>query len=173
MEIEIVCLYEELIDPSRLKNHPKNRNHHPQEQIERFAQMLPYHKFRKPIEVSKRSGYITAGHGRKLAALRAGMKLVPVVYQDFESDEAEYAYIQADNALALWAELDLSGINSDLGDLGPDFDLDMLGIKDFKLDLNDADFEPGTEEDQGKLDEKQMTKCPNCGDVFDHAKNKA
>jgi len=162
MEIEIVCHYDELVNPKKLKNHSKNRNHHPQEQIERFAQMLPYHKFRKPIEVSRRSGCIVAGHGRKLAALRIGMELVPVVYQDFDSDEAEYAYIQADNALALWAELDLSGINTDLADLGPDFDLDMLGIKDFKLDLNE---EVEGHSDPDEVPEDVPTKA-KLGDLF-------
>jgi hypothetical protein len=65
------------------------------------------------------------------------------------------------------------GINSDLEFLGPDFDIDMLGIHNFTLDLEDKSFEPGSIDDQGKLDEKQMTKCPCCGEIFDHAKNKA
>ena len=65
-----------------------------------------------------------------------------MVYQDFESDEVEYAFIQSDNAIASWSELDLAGINVDLADLGPDFDIDLLGIKDFKLDLNE-DGAPG------------------------------
>lgn len=69
------------------------------------------------------------------------MKAVPVVYQGFDSEEAEYAFIQADNAIALWAELDLSGINEDIGELGPDFDIDLLGIKNFEIDVADKDFE--------------------------------
>lgn len=88
---------------------------------------------------------------------------MPVVYQDFDSTEAEYAFIQADNAIALWAELDLAGINADIGDLGPDFDINMLGIQDFTLD---PDFEPGDEADQGKLDTKKMKTCPECGHEF-------
>jgi DNA modification methylase len=74
------------------------------------------------------------------------MKEFPVVYQDFDTDEAEYAFIQADNAIALWAELDLSGINSDLPELGPDFDIDMLGIKNFEIDVADKDFEADEDE---------------------------
>ena len=34
-------------------------------------------------------------------------------------------------------------INTDLADLGPDFDIDMLGIKDFTLDISDKDDELG------------------------------
>jgi len=134
-DAKIQCLYDELIDPNKLKNHPKNRNKHGQDQIERLAELYSYQGIRHPIIVSKLSGFIVAGHGRKLAAIRAGIKKVPVVYQDFDSSEQEYAFIQSDNAIALWAELDLSGINQDMQDLGPDFDINMLGLKDFKLDL--------------------------------------
>lgn len=145
-EILIHCKYDELIDPKKLKNHPKNRNKHGQDQIDRLAEMYKYHGLRHPIIVSKISGHIVAGHGRKLAAIRAGVKEVPVVYQDFKDGEAEYAFLQADNAIALWAELDLSGINEDLADLGPDFDINMLGIQDFTLDV--AEKEGLTDEDE-------------------------
>ena len=132
--MNIHCKYDSLEDPKALKEHPKNRNKHSKDQIDRLAKLYEYHGIRHPIIVSRRSGFIVAGHGRKLAAIMAKVDEVPVVYQDFNSDEAEYAFIQADNAIALWAELDLSGINSDLTDLGPDFDLDMLGIENFTLD---------------------------------------
>lgn len=139
--MKIYCKYDELVDPKELKDHPKNRNKHGQDQIERLADMYQYHGIRHPIIVSTLSGCIVAGHGRKLAGLRAGIEEFPVVYQDFESNEAEYAFIQSDNAIALWADLDLAGINADLPDLGPDFNLDMLGIKNFTLDPWDSDIE--------------------------------
>jgi hypothetical protein len=124
-----------------LSDHPKNRNQHSPEQIQRLAKMYQYHGIRHPIIVSKLSGHIVAGHGRKLAGKKAGLEAMPVVYQDFADETAEYAFIQADNAIALWAELDLSGINSDLPELGPDFDIDMLGIEAFDLDMADKDLE--------------------------------
>lgn len=162
MEVLIHCKYDELVNPKSLKDHPKNRNKHGQDQIERLAELYKYHGIRHPIIVSKQTCLIVAGHGRKLAALRAGIKQVPVVYQEFESSEAEYAFIQSDNAIAEWSELDLSAINTDLADLGPDFDIDMLGIKDFKLDLN--------EENEGLCDpdevpEEVPTKA-KLGDLF-------
>ena len=133
-EIKIHCKFDEMINPNKLKNHPKNRNKHPQAQIDRLAELYKYHGIRHPIIVSKKTGFVVAGHGRKLAAIRAGLKEYPAVYQDFVSDESEYAFIQADNAIALWSELDFAGINADMGDLGPDFNLDMLGIQNFTLD---------------------------------------
>ena len=161
MEITIHCKYDELVNPKSLKDHPKNRNKHGQDQIERLAELYKYHGIRHPIIVSRNTGLIVAGHGRKLAALRAGIKEMPVVYQDFDSSEAEYAFIQADNAIALWAELDLSSINQDLPDLGPNFDIDMLGIKDFTLDLDRGEFDPDEDEE---MDESKVKRCPHCGE---------
>ena len=163
--MKIHCKYDELCDPKKLKNHPKNRNKHGQDQIERLSELYKYHGIRHPIIVSKLSGLIVAGHGRKLAAIRAGIKEYPVVYQDFESTEAEYAFLQADNAIALWADLDLSGINTDIADLGPSFDIDMLGIKNFTLDFAEKGFNPSyTKEDDENTNTNTKSKlCPHCG----------
>ena len=152
-EIKLHCKYDELVDPAALMNHPKNRNKHGQDQIERLAEMFKYHGIRHPIIVSNRTKCIVAGHGRKLAAIRAGIKKYPVVYQDFKNDEAEYAFIQADNAIALWAEMDLAGINADLSELdGSDFNIDMLGIRDFTVDISE------------KPKKKKERLCPSCGE---------
>lgn len=146
MEATIHCKYDTLADPRTLRDHHKNRNKHSEEQIERLAKLYGYHGVRHPIIVSSLSGCIVAGHGRKLAAIKAGIPEMPVVFQSFADEQAEYAFIQADNAIALWADLDLAGINADLGDLGPDFDLEMLGIEDFTLEIAEK-LEPGCDED--------------------------
>lgn len=147
-----------------LTNHRRNRNKHPQDQIDRLAEMFPYHGIRHPIIVSNRTKCIVAGHGRKLAAIRAGIKEYPVVYQDFASDEAEYAFIQADNAIALWSELDMAGINSDLSELdGSNFNIDMLGLKNFTLDFNDKEFDPINSNDE---QEKKEKRCPHCNEII-------
>lgn len=126
-------------DPKSLQPHPKNRNKHPKEQIERLVDLLKYQGWRLPIIVSKLSGYIVAGHGRLEAAMLAGFEKVPVAVQDFDDYEQEYAFMVSDNAISEWANLDLGGINDDLQDLGPDFDLEMLGFKDFKLEPAEKD----------------------------------
>ncbi len=133
--MKIRCLYDKLVPVNELKAHPKNRNAHPEEQIARLAQILEYQGFRYPIKVSKASGYITSGHGRLMAAMKLGLKEVPVNFQEYESEEQEYADIIADNSIASWSELDLKSINLDLPDLGPDFNIDLLGIKNFTLDV--------------------------------------
>ncbi len=146
-EIEIHCRFDELVPINKLKDHPKNRNKHPRDQLERLAKLYSYHGIRHPVIVSNLSGFVVAGCGRKDAGKIAGMATFPVVFQDFESEEAEYAFMQADNAIALWSEIDLSGINTDLPDLGPDFDIDMLGIRDFVIEPADK-LEPQCDEDE-------------------------
>jgi len=136
-----------LVDPKQLKRNPKNRNKHSEEQIEHLVKQFEYQGFRQPVVVSNRSGLVVAGHGRLEAALKMGAEKIPAVYQDFETEELEYAFGIADNSTADWAELDLSGINLDLPELGPDFDIDLLGIKDFSLDPSDAG--PPARGDQG------------------------
>jgi hypothetical protein len=146
------------------KFHPKNPNQHPDDQIEMLAKIIKYQGIRKAAVLSKRSDLLTAGHGRIVAAERAGATEYPVDDQDYESDEQEIADLTADNAIGGWSELDLAGINAFVPELGPDFDLDMLGIKDFNLD-----FLPGTEEEQGQLDQKKLVfmECPHCEKQFE------
>lgn len=159
--MKIECKYDELVDPKKLKDNPRNRNRHGSDQVERLAKLYVYHGVRHPIIVSNLSGCIAAGHGRKLAAIRAGVKKMPVVYQDFANADAEYAFIQSDNAVALWADLDIGSINSDVESMSKDFNIDMLGIKNFVVDIKSHDgFDPSasTEED------KPHKVCPHCGE---------
>ncbi len=133
-----------LVDPNELKVDPKNRNKHSDAQIERFCLLLDTYGMRWPILVSEQTGYIKAGEGRLLAAKKRNMPQVLVSYQEFSSHEVEYGFGISDNAIAAWAELDLSGINADMSDMSG-FDIDLLGIKDFKI--TEVEKVPGCDED--------------------------
>jgi hypothetical protein len=142
----------QLVDINRLVNNPKNNNKHPPEQIERLSKLIAAHGFRNPIVVSKRTGYVVAGHGRIAAAKGLGINLIPVMYQDFENEAQEYAYLTSDNAIASWAELDLSAVNTEMLDLGPDFDIELLGLKDFTIEpIEKFDIDETEKEGSGKL----------------------
>lgn len=134
--MNIHCKYDSLVEVSLLKPHPKNRNKHPQDQIDGLAKILKYQGIRAPIVVSKRSNKIVKGHGMLQAIKANHWDKAPVVYQDFKDDDQEWLYVQSDNAIASRSELDLSEINADLAELGP-FDIDLLGIKNFTVDLNE------------------------------------
>jgi len=135
------------VDVGLLMPNPKNRNDHPKKQIERLAEIIKFQGWRHPIIVSNQSGYIVAGHGRLLAAKELGLDKVPVQFQDFENEDQEYAFCVSDNAIALWAELDLSGIQADLPEITLP-SIDLLGIEKFS-------FEPPEPP-------KEKT-CPHCG----------
>lgn len=159
--MKIRCEYKKLVPLGELQPHPKNRNVHPDDQIDRLARVIEYQGWRHPIIVSNLSGFIVAGHGRLAAAKKLKLKEAPVEYQDFENEEQEYAFLVSDNAIALWAELDLSGINTDIGDLGPDFDIDWLGIKNFEIDV--ADKELGDPDEVPEPPKEAKTKR---GDIY-------
>lgn len=162
MEIKIHCAYDRLVPIDEIKISPKNRNVHSNEQIEMLAKIIKANGVRRVLTVSNLSGLLTVGHGRLAAMRKLGMSMVPVNFQDYANSDLEYADMVADNAIASWAELDMAGINFDLADLGPDFDLDLLGIKDFHLDMSEKDDNPVT--DSGKEKQEKIIQCPNCGE---------
>jgi len=153
------CQYEKITLLTDLKPHPKNRNIHPKSQIERLAKLMAHQGVRHPIIVSNLSGFIVAGHGRLQALKHLGLKEAPVDYQDFKDEAEEYAFLTSDNAIALWAELDMAEIGKDILDYGPEFDVEHLGFKDFKIEP--AEFEANEKEvDENLPTEKE---CPSCG----------
>lgn len=162
MSVEIKCKYQALVALKDLKPHPKNRNTHSKEQIDRLIKIFKYQGIRHTIKISNLSGFIVAGHGRLEAAKKLKLKEFPVEYQDFESEEQEYAFLVSDNSIASWAELDLSGINTDIGDLGPNFDIELLGLKDFTIDVAEK-LEPQCDEDE--IPEKVEPKT-KLGDIY-------
>jgi hypothetical protein len=145
--MKVHCLYDVLVPIGELKLNPENRNVHPKSQIVRLAEILKYQGWRYPVKVSKQSGMVTSGHGRVEAAILNFWTAVPVNYQEYDSPEQEYADSIADNAIANWAELNLAGINMDIGALGPDFNVDLLGMEDFKIEAADK-LPPGCDEDE-------------------------
>ena len=106
-DVPVFCLFDEIIDISKLKENPRNPNNHPKEQIELLAQIIRKTGWRAPITVSNLSGFIVKGHGRLQAAKAAGIKQCPVEYQNFQDEEEEMAALLADNKLAELAEIDV------------------------------------------------------------------
>ena len=110
-EVEIYCKHDALMNPADLTPHPFNPNVHPKDQIARLAKRIVQTGWRMPVTVSKLSGYVVRGHGRLMAAKEAGLDEVPVDYQDYATEDEEYADLVADNKTFEGSELDqaLSG----------------------------------------------------------------
>lgn len=166
----VKCEHTKLVEINQLVPHPQNCKNHDKDAVERQAAVMEYQGWRRPITVSNQSGKITSGHKRLLAAKLKKATHVPVSFQDYENEDQEIADLIADNALNEWEPTSRTAVNLVVPHLGPDFDINMLGLKDFTLD---PQFAPGSEEDQGQLDQKKLEylECPHCGKQFE--KNQA
>lgn len=161
--MEIKCSHKEIVPTLKLVGHPRNTNKHPEKQIKMLAKIIQHHGWRHPIIVSKRSGFIVAGHGRLEAAKLLGLDEVPVDYQDFESEASEFQFLVADNKIAELAEHDDLKMVSEIKDLGlEDIDFELFGIDNF-------DFQeiPETKNTSAELDLNTFDnfdhQCPKCG----------
>ena len=136
----------DFVNTNSLIPHPKNMHEHSSDQIDRLCKIIEYQGFRTPLTVQKGTDLIVCGHGRLLAAKQLGMKEVPVIYQEFESEAQLYAHIVADNAIGkdTWATLDLAKINLEIKEL--DLDTELLGLKDFEVEIEQ--LEPQLDEDE-------------------------
>jgi ParB-like chromosome segregation protein Spo0J len=152
----------------------RNARTHSPVQIASLAGMIREFGFTTPLLITGDNSII-AGHGRVEAARMAGLERVPVIVMDHLSEAQRKALVIADNRAAELAEWDTSLLSLELEDLRLDeFDLDLTGFDAAELEgMFDAgqapDFEPGSEDDQGKLDElaPKMIACPHCGKEFD------
>lgn len=154
MTVEIKAKDVQQVELGKLVENPKNPNRHSIEQIERLAKLIKHNGFRDPIIVSKRTGFILCGHGRKAAAEKLGMTHIPVSYQDFANEAEEFQFMTAHNEIARWAELDMQALYLELPSLTEaGIDLDLLGIDDFhlptveNLPAGDPDDIPGVKEE--------------------------
>jgi DNA modification methylase len=135
--MKIHCRYDKLVPTASLKPYPKNRNGHSEEQIERLAKLLKYQGIRAPIVVATAPyDCIAKGHGTLSAIALNGWTEAPVVYQDFADEEQLYTFVQSDNAIAAWSELNIDEITADIPVLKIE-DLDLLGIEEFEMPTED------------------------------------
>jgi ParB-like chromosome segregation protein Spo0J len=147
-----------------------NSRTHSDAQVAQIAASIKEFGWTNPILVSG-DNTIIAGHGRVLAARKLGIEEVPAIVLDHLSKPQQRALVIADNQLALNAGWDMDMLKAEIEDLNLTFDLDILGFDDGELQriLNEPNFEAGTEDDQGKLDQldPKMVICPKCQHEFD------
>lgn len=138
-------------------------------EVDRMCSAIREFGFRIPV-VAKSDGSVIDGHLRLKAAIKLGMQTVPVAIADELTDAQIKAFRLLANKSANWAKWDDELLKLELEELDAlGFDLEMTGFDTPELTLAmgfGADFEPGTEDDQGKLDEKDPTICPACGHEF-------
>jgi len=156
---------------SNVFGYVNNSRTHSSEQISQIAASIKEFGFTNPLLIDE-SGGIIAGHGRLSAAKKLNMDEVPTITLTGLNDTQRKAYVIADNKLALnagWDDellaLELKGLQEQ------DFDLSLIGfdVEELESLLGEISFDPGSEEDQGQLDEldPKYIDCPHCGKEFD------
>ena len=124
-DVPVFCAHDEVLALAKIIPNPKNPNEHPVEQVKLLAEIIKAQGWRAPITISKRSGFIVAGHGRLEAAYAMGVDVAPVDYQNFASEAEEYAALVADNRLAELSQINEDKLTDILSDIA-DTDLDVL-----------------------------------------------
>ena len=145
--VPVHCAHDTLAPVASLVPNPKNPNRHPKAQIELLAKLIAHHGWRAPVIVSKRSGFIVAGHGRVEAALHLGLDVVPVNHQDFATDADELAFLVADNRIPELAEMDDGALAALLKELAGT-DLELAGLV-AELESSETAGAPSVEEQLG------------------------
>lgn len=155
------CAHTELVELHKLQPNPKNPNKHPDKQIEMLSKIIDYQGQRAPIVVSKRSGFITKGHGRLAALQKLGWTNAAVDFQEYESEAQEFADVIADNKIAELANHDDNMMIDVLKDMNFDLDTELLGMMDFDFNKLDEVTNGSAELDLDAFDNFQHT-CPKC-----------
>ena len=117
----------------QLKPYKKNAKKHPKEQIEQIANSIKEFGFTQPVIIDS-NNCVVAGHGRILAAKKAGLKQVPTVMLEDLTEEQIKAYRLVDN------KLNESDWDWELADeeliqlLESDIDMTLFGFDDIMSD---------------------------------------
>lgn len=142
--------------------------------VEQVAAAIKRFGFRVPV-LAKSDGSLIDGHLRVKAAKHLGMEEVPVVLCDDLSEADIKALRISINRMAELADWDSELLSAELEGLAAegltvaDVGFDDEALAKLGVDLNAANFEPGTIEDQGQLDqlEPKLVTCPHCKTEFD------
>jgi len=162
--IPVFCAHTELVETDKLVPNPRNPNKHPQKQIELLAKIIKAQGWRNPVVVSKRSGFVIKGHGRLEAAKLLIAQSVPVDFQDYENEAAEWADMLADNRIAELAEADGDELKALLKELDGKIDLDLTGFDEDSLD--DILDRLETKEDASTVQAPPVNPLTKPGDLY-------
>jgi DNA modification methylase len=127
----------ELVPINRLKLDPRNPRLHSPRQIAQIAGSIRAFGFNVPILID-RDENVLAGHGRVAAALKRGLRELPVIRLEHLTAAQARAFAIADNRLSeisTWDDRLLGEILRDLAAVELDFGLEATGFSMGEIDL--------------------------------------
>ena len=142
---------------SRIVPYDRNPRTHSEAQIEQICASIRQFGFVNPVIVASDDG-ILAGHGRLRAAMKIGLREIPVIPVDHLTPEQRRAYIIADNKLAENSGWDMDLLRDEIISLGEaDFDTQLLGFSEKELKEIMEEF---TEPEDGATDQDDAPAAP-------------
>lgn len=169
------------LSPDKLIEYDNNIRLHDEEQINQICRSIREFGFTNPILIDE-NNIIIAGHGRKAAAIRLGLKTIPAIRLSGLTDKQIKALRIADNKLALNAGWDDELLKFEILSLQEsDFDLELLGFSGDEIDSFLVAEEEIKEEGELKCEEakekipndfktveetKLVHRCPRCNYEF-------
>ena len=151
-EIEIIMMPVSSIRP--YENNPRKNDN----AVDKVAASIQEFGFKVPMILDK-NGVIVAGHTRLKAALKLGLKEVPVILADDLTDEQVKAFRLADNKTAELADWDFEALEKELAEIS-DIDMTSFGFDELLNDPADDEIE---EVDVPDLPEEPTSKR---GDIY-------
>jgi len=150
-----------------LAPNPRNWRKHPKAQADALRGVLAEVGIADAVLAREREDGVLELVDGHLRAETLGDREVPVLVLDVNEEEA-WKILATHDPLAAMAEADPQILDDLLREVETSNEqlkamLDELGRESGN---NPPEFEPSTEEQQSKLDEKSLTTCPECGHVF-------
>ena len=149
---------------NKLVEYEKNNKIHTKEQLSLLIQIIDKFGFTQPLLIDKDNNII-AGHGRKKAAERLGMKKLPCLVIDDLSESEIKALRIADNRVAELAETSMLNIKEEYFDLleensGLEFltgynEEDFLDLLEDNQEVEEDDYEVPEDVEEVKTDIKR------------------
>jgi hypothetical protein len=135
----------EYVSPALLIANELNPKVHPDRQINALVRAIDAVGFIAPVIIDRSNG-IVAGHGRVLAALKAGLTTIPAVRVEHLNDHELRALMLADNRLSELGEIDQELLAANLKLLTVEgIDLDVEAATAFTMGEIDAILETADE----------------------------
>ena len=142
----------EYLKPEQLQPYANNAKLHPAAQVEQIENSIREFDFSDPIGIWGENE-VVEGHGRLLAALKLGLKEVPVIRLDHLTDEQRKAYALAHNQTTMTSGWDAERILEEMGRIKIDmtqfgFDMSAFTSDDWfeSRERNDTSREEGNDE---------------------------
>lgn len=158
-------------DITRIKPYEKNAKVHDADQVQKIAQSIKDFGWDQPIVIDA-NGVIIKGHGRREAALKLGLKEVPVWIRDDLTPEQVRASRLADNRVAISTidtelfKAELLTLDYDLSGIFDDKELDFMAAdlgelnSDMFVDDLDTEVRIQAEENETKVEETDSREVP-------------